>query len=89
LKRQLVLIAPLLLAACDSGPEWRNQQARLANEANGIAPAAEESSNVLADTDYINETAPAGNDVNETAPAGNDVNETAPDGNQAEAPPEG
>ena len=79
MKRLLVLIAPLLLAACDSGPKWRNQQAELANEANGIAPAAEESSNMLADTDYINET----------APAGNDVNAVAPDENQAEAPPEG
>lgn len=78
MNRQLVLIAPLLLAACDSGPQWRNQQAELANEANGIAPAAEESNNLLADTDYINEA----------APAGTDVNEIAPDDNQAEAPPE-
>lgn len=79
MKRQLVLIAPLLLAACDRAPEWRNQQAELANKANGIAPAAEESNTLLADTDYINET----------APAGNEVNEMAPDANQAEAPPEG
>ena len=85
MKRHLVLVAPLLLAACNSAAEWENQQAQLANEANGVTAAPEET-NVLADTDYINTASPAENDVNAASTADNDVNEVSPAENETALP---
>jgi hypothetical protein len=74
--RFAILIPALLLAACDSGPEWENEQATLANELNATAPAADQNAS---ETDYINTASPAANDVNAAAPAAN----------EAEPPPAG
>ena len=82
--RYAVLIAALMLAGCNNAGEWENEQAELANELNGTAPAAE--SNGL-ETDYLNTAEPAANDVNATAPADNDVNTVAPAANETTPPP--
>ena len=69
--RRAIIISALLLAGCDSGPQWENEQHELTNELNATAPAANESNNILADTDYLNETSPASNAVNAADPASN------------------
>ena len=82
--RLAIIIPALLLAACNNAGEWENEQAELANEANGIVPAAE--SNGL-ETDYLNTAEPAANDVNAAAPAENAVN--AVSANETTPPPAG
>jgi len=86
--RFAILVPVLMLAACDSAKKWENQQAELANEANGVMPA-EEPANVGADTDYVNATSPAANDVNAVAPDSSEVNESSPVENEPAPPPEG
>ena len=62
--RCAIIISALLLAGCDSGPQWENEQHELENELNATGPVVEESNNILADTDYLN-------DVNAAEPVGN------------------
>lgn len=85
--RHVILIAPLMLAACNYAGDWENEQAQLANEANGVAPASGPSNGL--ETDYLNTAEPAANDASATAPADNEVNAAAPVANETTPPPAG
>ena len=72
LMRRAVIMIGLFVAACDSGPEWVNEQAELANELNPPPPPTEQTNVIASDTDYLN-TAEPGNDINAVAPLENEA----------------
>jgi hypothetical protein len=77
MRRAILVVTVLVLAACNNRGNWENQQAQLANELN-VATA----------TDETDVAAPAENDVNATATDANDMNSVGNNVAENEAAPQ-